>query len=402
MANATHAVLVAHNGGLFGAERSVLALASGLHDNPTFRVLVAVPHEGPLAAACRERGIGTVISQHRQWLARKVSFVGVVKRLVRNLMALVRTDRTLREFEPDVVYTGTGSTPFGALLARRWRIPHVWHLREFGEQDYGAAYDWGPGRCYQFLNNRADRLIANSEAVRAHFVTRLDRSDIRVVYNGFSFDPAQETDRETIDRSGTEAAEQPELVLVGALVEGKGQHDAIRALAVLARWGRYPRLVLAGSGDPDYAQRLQDLVDENGLTEQVQFAGFVDDPEPLYRDAALTLVCSRCEGFGRTAVESLRAGTPVIGTDAGGLPEIVDNGDTGLLYPGGDAQALAAAIDALLADPERYARMAANGPPRMRQRFDQDRYIRALGAIIRGAAQPSRKPTQPAPQQGVQ
>lgn len=390
MGDVTRAVLVAHNGGLFGAERSLLELARGLAARPRFEVLVLVPHAGALADECRLLGIDTLVAGHRQWIGRDRRLSGTVKRGVRNLAALWRSSGPLRRFAPDVVYTGTGTTPFGALVARRLGVPHIWHLREFGERDYGARYDWGRRWSERFIATRADRLVANSEAVRDHFADRLGRSDIEIVYNGFEFPPAPEEQAPEPYRRRVADVPVPELLLIGALVEGKGQHDAIRALAELAARGRPLRLILAGAGDPHYAERLRRLVHLHRLTAAVEFAGFVPDPAALYRRAALTLVCSRCEGFGRTAVESLSAGTPVVGTDAGGLPEILRPGGVGALYPAGDWMALADAIDSLLDDPERYNRIATAGPVLMRRRFDRARYVRELGDLLadagRGAA----------------
>lgn len=392
MNGVTHVALVAHNGGLFGAERSLLDLARGLAASWRFRVLVLVPHHGPLIEECRELGLDALVTGHRQWTGRDRRLSAMAKRGMRNLAALRAAQAALRRFEPDVVYTATGTTPFGAMLARRLGVPHVWHLREFGERDHGTPYDWGRRASARFMAARADRLVANSQAVRDHFAALLGRADIEVVYNGFEFPQPPEEAASDSYRRRVAAAPVPELLLVGALAEGKGQHDAIRALAELAARGLRLRLTLAGAGDPDYADRLQRLARLHGLTSAVEFAGFVSDPAPLYRRAALTLVCSRCEGFGRTAVESLSHGTPVIGTDAGGLPEILRPGNVGALYPAGDWMALADAVDDLLHAPERYARIAADGPALMRRRFARERCIRTLGELLEDAARDTDTP----------
>lgn len=381
----TRVVLVAHNGGLFGAERSLLDLAWGLGTRPGFSVLVLIPHPGPLAGECRRLGLDTIVAGHRQWSGRDRGLSRILRRASRNQIALWRTLDRVRRFAPDVIYTATGTTPFGAMLARRLGVPHVWHLREFGERDHGTPYDWGRRWSMRFIARRADRLVANSVAVRKHFAERLGRDDIEIVYNGFEFPPSPGEPPVERYRRRVTGNREPELLLLGSLGEGKGQHDAIRALAELAERGLRLRLTLAGDGDPDYVDRLQRLTRLLGLDAAVDFAGFVSDTATLYGRAALTLVCSRCEGFGRTAVEALGHGVPVIGTNAGGLPEILRPGRVGALYPAGDWMALADAIEKLLRDRERYCRIAAEGPALMRRRFGRERYVRELAGVFRDA-----------------
>lgn len=375
-------ILVAHNGGLFGAERSLLSLALGLHARPDFEPLVLVPFEGPLARCCRERGLPVRVTGHRQWVSPNRSPQGVAKRWAANRWALAKTVRRLGSFAPDIVYTGTGTTPFGAMLARRTGAAHVWHLREYVDADYGVRYDRGRRASWRYIAGRADRLVANTRAIRQHFAPRLGRGDIEVIYNGFEFLATPSVDAAALYRKRVEEADAVELLLVGALVEGKGQHVAIRALAELVRRGRRVQLRLAGDGPADYRGELERLVAAHGLGEAVTFMGFIPDCEPLYQRAAITLVCSRCEAFGRTAVESLHAGTPVIGTEAGGLPEILRSREIGALFPVGDWMALADRIEELLDDRARYLAIAGGGPDYVRQHFSAERYVNRLARLF--------------------
>jgi glycosyltransferase involved in cell wall biosynthesis len=92
-----------------------------------------------------------------------------------------------------------------------------------------------------------------------------------------------------------------------------------------------------------------------------------------YRAAAVSVVPSLEEGFGIPAAEAMGCETPVVASDAGGLPEVVEHGVTGLVVPRGDSAALAAAIGSLLEDPERRRRMGAAGRARALRLFDWDR-----------------------------
>jgi glycosyltransferase involved in cell wall biosynthesis len=103
-------------------------------------------------------------------------------------------------------------------------------------------------------------------------------------------------------------------------------------------------------------------VTRRGLARRVHFLGRRDDVPALLRQCELMLVPSRNEGFCGVAVEAQALGVPVIAARVGGLPEAVRDGETGALVPSGDADAMAVAIEALLADPARRAGMAERGP----------------------------------------
>ena len=138
----------------------------------------------------------------------------------------------------------------------------------------------------------------------------------------------------------------------------KGVQDLLAALPRLRR--RHPglRLVVAGRGPS--ADELRDQARRLRLGRAVTFAGFVPDAElaALVAAADCAVVPSRYEPFGLVALEAAAAGTPVVASGAGGLPEFVRSGRTGLAFPAGDPAALADAVSALLADQVLARRLA--------------------------------------------
>lgn len=379
-------LMVSHNDALFGAERSLLCLAASLSVREDFRVWVLVPRDGALAASCREAGINVIVGQYDQWVASRWSFAGVAKRTARSLLAVRRMAPLIRRLQPDVVYTNTGVVPVGAMLARRLGRPHVWHLREFVGADYGFHYDWGQRLTLKLMRERADRVVCNSQAVKRHFAPVFDGVPMDVIYNGFDFDDKPVTEARDKYRRCVQAAEPVEVLICGALVPGKGQEDAVRAVAMLGREGRSLRLTVAGTGDDAYTQHIKRLSRELGMAERIVFPGFVQDLQPYYERAALTLICSRSEAFGRTAVEAAARGTPVIATAAGGLPEVIgEEGDAGghLLYQPGDVAGLASRMACLLDDGEFYQRQSRDGARRVRQRFASERYVSEVANVFR-------------------
>ncbi|MBX3601539.1 MAG: glycosyltransferase family 4 protein [Rubrivivax sp.] len=171
----------------------------------------------------------------------------------------------------------------------------------------------------------------------------------------------------------------PHLVVARHLEKIYDIPTALRAYALLrARWPQ-ARLTIAGSG-PELAA-LQALAAELGVADGVAFVGRIDnaDMPALYAQADLTLNPTTADNMPISILESLASGVPVVSTDAGGIPDLVCDGETAMLVPVGNAPALAAAARAVLADPVLAQRLRANGLaevaqyawPQVRERWRQ-------------------------------
>ena len=163
----------------------------------------------------------------------------------------------------------------------------------------------------------------------------------------------------------------------------KGVQYLIRAMRIV-RESLDAKLVVAGRGN--YIDRYRRLAADEGVPEDIIFAGFIPEDEmPLYFNSADLLVlpsCDRAEGFGMVLIEAQACGTPVIGTDVGGIPFAVDDGVTGLIVPPGDVSGLAGAIVRVLDDPDLYRAMAENGPRRVRDLFTWEKSARVYDRVF--------------------
>jgi glycosyltransferase involved in cell wall biosynthesis len=182
------------------------------------------------------------------------------------------------------------------------------------------------------------------------------------------------------------------LLFVGRLVERKGVHVLVEALALLRAEGRELRLDVVGEG-PE-RERLGRLAAELGVERQVRFHGFVS-PEALRErfsacDAfvlpAVIDAKGDTEGLGVVLIEALEHGKPVIASAAGGIPDIVRDGETGLLVPPGDPEALAGALRLLLERPDRAGELAERGRRAVEERFSWSAIIDRLEALYRETA----------------
>jgi glycosyltransferase involved in cell wall biosynthesis len=209
------------------------------------------------------------------------------------------------------------------------------------------------------LTRCASRIIAISEAVRRFSVEQvgLPAEKVEVVHYGLDALPEAWAENPPLELG------DPLLLAVCRLAPQKGLDTAVRALAAL------PDATLLVLGDGPERTSLEGLADSLGVRERLLLPGRVGDVAALYRRATVVVHPARWEGFGLAMLEAMLAGKPVVAARAGSAPELVADGETGLLVPVDDATALADAVRTLLADPPRAEAMGRAGLERARTEF---------------------------------
>jgi glycosyltransferase involved in cell wall biosynthesis len=228
------------------------------------------------------------------------------------------------------------------------------------------------------------------EAVREALIANegIPAGRVGVVYNGidlkrFSLRHAERNElrRELGLGPGTLA-----VIQVARLDYLKDHVTAIRTVGRVVRQIPDVRLLLVGEGPERPAIEAQ--VEQVGLTEQVRFLGLRKDVERLLQAADLFLLTSISEGIPLTVIEAMAAGLPVVSTRVGGVPEVVEDGMTGLLAPSRDDEALALAILKLAADPTLRTRLGYVGRERACSSFSEsqmaDRYRALYEEMLHG------------------
>jgi glycosyltransferase involved in cell wall biosynthesis len=183
------------------------------------------------------------------------------------------------------------------------------------------------------------------------------------------------------------AGSEPRLGCIGRLIPIKGHLVLLRALAQ-AR-SRIPDLTLDVAGRGPLAPALTAYARELGLESAVRFLGFVSPVQRALEDAAIVVVPSLGEGFGMVALEAMERARPVIASAVGGLPEIVADGETGIVVPPADADALAEAIVALAGDLARAEAMGAAGRDRALTEFTPERCVERTEKLYARALDPA-------------
>ena len=323
----------------------------------------------------------------------RVNYLGKIARIVvmsHYLQEQYRaTMAAAREQGADVIHAhwAIPTGPAAVRVARRLRIPSVITMHGGDvyvnpEQGYDFPTRWYVRPALRWTLRKADALTAITEDCRQHALRAgAHESSIRLVFNGTDlvrFSPVEHRNGPPDPRFGAHM-----VFACRQLFPRKGIRFLIEAAAQLKP--RFPDLKLVVAGDgferPDLVRQAAAL----GIADDVTFLGWVPNIElpPYYRAAAVSVIPSLEEGFGIPAAEAMGCETAVVASDAGGLPEVVENGVTGLVVPRGDSSALAGAIGALLADPERRRRMGQAGRERALRLFDWDRTAAQFEQIYR-------------------
>jgi glycosyltransferase involved in cell wall biosynthesis len=226
---------------------------------------------------------------------------------------------------------------------------------------------------------RCARLLAVSEDTRRAYERQgYPAGRVDVVHNGVSLDGAESNGAL---RAGLGIPpEAPLIGEIGRLCEVKGQRELIEALALLPG----TRLLLVGRDlehGGAFQAELEREAERLGVRDRVLFAGHRDDADRLLTELDVLVLPSWTEGLPVAVLEAMARARPVVATPVGGTPEVVADGETGLLVPPRDPRALADAIGRLLADAELRRRMGEAGRRRVAERFSAEAMTRRVLAV---------------------
>ena len=346
----TRILLVHASAELYGSDRACLTVASAAV-GAGFQTHVMVPAEGPLVPLLR--AAGAFVHLVDPLILRRAELSGV--RTIRTVAGwprrVLRLRRFSRRFRFDVVHSNCAPTIGGALSARWWGVPHIWHVHEIFEDERAARI------VFERLLATADVVLVASAAVSKQFRSQALRARSRVAYTGADV-PSEIMSTLPLGRVPTQ------LLCVGRLNERKGQAVLIRAVGLLRNRGLDVRLRLVGdvyASEHHFRIQLQQLVSTLDLVEFVCFMGERRDALQLIAEADVVVVPSaQPEAFGIVVVEAMALGRPVVASDAGGPRELITPGHDGLLVAPRNVEALADAIAGLIDNPLEARRLGGN------------------------------------------
>jgi len=247
---------------------------------------------------------------------------------------------------------------------------------------------WTPmqRRVQKVICRLADQILVNAETIRQLLIaTGYPQEKVTVIPNGIDFSRFARNGNDGRLRHEFDLPPHAPLVAVlSRLHPWKGIEYFLEAAMIVSR--RFPevRFLIVGEGqvvDSPYKRELEGYAVRLGLGERVVFAGFRLDVPEILAEVAVSVLPSLSEGLSNVLLESMAAGAPVVATRVGGNPEVVEDGETGLLVPPRDPAALAQAICRLLDSPELASRFGQAGRERVIKRFSLERMVQATESL---------------------
>jgi D-inositol-3-phosphate glycosyltransferase len=296
-----------------------------------------------------------------------------------------------RDFKAVFVNTATAFSFPGAELAAELGIPAIWAIHEsFPPTVLWAELDPQVRRRAEKALSEAAAAIFEADATRRLFEPMLGEGRGMVLPYGLDLEPIEAV-RAGFDRAAARQeagiAEDAEVVLcVGTVEPRKAQLPLAQAFGSIAADHPRAKLVFVGGRADIYSEALSDFVKGNALGDRVDLVPVTPDVLPWYGLADMLVCASDIESLPRTVLEAMAFETPVLATSVFGLPELIDDGETGWLCEPRDMRALASALDrALGSSAEERQRIGRAGRERVVRRHALDAYAREVAHLIERA-----------------
>jgi glycosyltransferase involved in cell wall biosynthesis len=328
------------------------------------------------ARGLRARGHRVVVVAHpdgelRKRLPADLEVVPLAPRNEVDLPAAWRLARVLRDLQPEVIHAhdphGVAVAATALSIASLPRRPALIAARRVDFHIKSNSFS-------RWKYRQVDRFVTASDAIRAMLIEDGVPPDRTVtVHEGIDVDRIVAAEPLNVRE---EYWFPPHSLIVGniaALVPHKGQKYLVDAAAIVVREMPEARFLVLGEGE--LRTSLEQQIKHLHLAQHVVLAGFRADVLGVLKGLDLFVMSSVTEGLGTSLLDAMAADRAVVATRAGGIPEVVIDGETGLLVPPRDARALAAAILELLRDGTRRRQLADAGFARVKQRFSVDRMV---------------------------
>lgn len=288
--------------------------------------------DGHLGVMTVKHRTGKRIKDFKEYIYNKMRF------LWRRHRAILYLEKNIDFSEINIIHTNSARNDIGCYLSKKYHIPHIVHLREFGEQDFDCI-TLRKNYC-EYINRHSDLVVAVSKAVLASWRKKgIAEKQSKVLYDGVDFGGI------TYIEKTKNHPERLKIVFTGGICETKGQHIAIEALSLLPdEVKKNVTMDFVGWADEVYLKKLQDTISMHQLDKNVCFLGKRDDIIELLQKYDLGVMCSKSEGFGRVTVEYMYAGLGIIVPRAGACVELIKEQWSGLFFDRNNPKELAGKI----------------------------------------------------------
>lgn len=294
-----------------------------------------------------------------------------------NYRAALELQEIIRQEKIQLIHSNSSANSVGAMAALLAGVPHIWHIREFLEEDFDCEFL--DKELKRKLFQCADGLISISDCVKNAFRDKYG-IDSEHIYDGL------EIKRFLMD----EFSDKKEncFLFAGGLSRQKGQLDAIKAVNELVRDGIDVQLYIVGEGNEQYRWILKQYIRIYGLGTHVHIEKYKEDLREYRKMCRYSITASRMEALGRVTIEAMLAGCIVIGADTGGTAELIGKDSArGYLYRQGDYRNLAEVMRYAMEHGGSHIRIWQAAQTYASENFNSEKYIEKVIEVYQGAIQ---------------
>ena len=346
-------------------------------DRKIFEPIVVVPDAGIFKERYSGLGVRVVVAPHlpeRTALQhfKRINFITKTLSLIINTAGMIRTVFWLKSFmkkeKVDLVYANNMLVKsIGALAGKFSKKPCVLHIRNLHEKKMEAFF-------YRriFKLSSVKLIFSNSAASAVPFKDSVS-DKIRIVHNGVDVEEYSNIKTGVLRK---EAGLSKKIIVgyTGNIIPRKGLDILIKSMAEILRSNEDVVLLIVGrvpiGSSTDHQSIYQRLAEEKGVLDRVIFLGFRKDVRPYVQDMDILVLPSRQEPFGRSIVEAMALGVPVVASRVGGIPEIITDAQDGFLFPVEDTDKLSSTLSMLIGDKKMRKAIGRNARATINSRFN--------------------------------
>lgn len=370
---------------LYGSDRTLLLLLKNL-DKTKFNSVVILPFEGPLKTELEKENIKVIIAPVLKLYRKMFSPKGILKFFQEIKEAFKVVDNLNKEHKFDLIYSNTLAVLLGIFYAKKTRIKHLWHVHEIIESPKIFTKLF----CKLLELKCNSVIVCNSTATKDFWnINESINKKAIVISNGLEVPDEVISNEEIINIRKEVFNSYPSeiiIALVGRISRWKGQKVLLNSFYQVSKKYKNIKLVFVGSPPPNqdsFLIELEERINELLISDKVVLVPFTSEISKIWQSIDIAVVPStEPEPFGLVAVEAMLAKKPVIGSNHGGLAEIILNNETGFLVEPKNERELEEAISKLVEVPELRKIYGQNGYQRAINEFSIERYIQNFETIF--------------------
>lgn len=346
-------LFIAHEQMINGASHSMIYIIDKLSDRCNFTIVTPF-NNGPFVDEMKKRNVEIYYAPFYRWVDFKNDEYKIKRKQFKksydkiNQILAEKLYNLIRYKNIDIIHTNTSVVDFGYRLSKIMNIPHVWHIREFGEKDFNMYPLCSYSEYYKKIADN-NNLIFISKEVMKKFVDKVPSSSLNLIYNGVSKKNLNSNKKYNLDKNQKIICLQS-----GMISKTKGQDITIKAIEKLVNEGYDIELLIAGNGD------VKNLGINIENKQWLKILGQVDNLPEIRKNVDIEIVSSKSEAFGRVTVEAMMGGIVVVGSNSGGTKELIKNKETGLLFECGNYIDLSEKVKYLYNNRDELKRIGSN------------------------------------------